>query len=102
MKNVVANGSMKSKVRQFYNTKYGVLAYLYLRQYYDMDSRKRVHGHTQLENLLQIELQYNSLVGFDDYLSNLKDMFQKLEECSQGLSDEQQHTFLLNEIMYEE
>ena len=59
---------------------------------------KRVYGHTQLEDLLKLELDHNSLGGFDKYLSNFKDMFKKLEECGQGLFDYQQHSFSYMEL----
>ena len=74
------SGSANSKVRKFNKTKYGVLTYLYLRQYYDMDGDKCVYGHNQLEELLQLNLHYNYLGGFDKYLSIFKDMCQKTEE----------------------
>ena len=79
LKKVVGNGSVNSKVRTFDKTKYGVLNYSYIWKYYDMEGNKRVYGHTELEDLLQLEIHYNSPVGFDDYLSNSKYMCQKLE-----------------------
>ena len=93
LKKVVANGSVKSKVRKFDKTIDVVVSYLYLRKHYEIDGDKHVYGHNQLEDLLQLELHYNSLGGFDKYLSNFKDMCHKLEECGQGLSYDQQHTF---------
>ena len=90
LEKVVINGSAKSKVRNFDHTKDGVLTYLYLRQYYYMYRGKLIYGHTQLKDLLQLGLHYNSLGGFDNYISNFEDMWQKLEEFGQDLSDDQQ------------
>ena len=67
-----------------------------------MDGDKCVYGHNQLEELLQLNLHYNYLGGFDKYLSNLEDMCQKLEERGKGISDDQQHNFLLHGIKDED
>ena len=63
-----------------------------------MDGEKRVYGHTKLEDLLQLDLHYNYPGDFDKYLSNSEDMCQKLKECGQGLSDDQQNTFSYMEL----
>jgi len=71
----------------------GVIAYSYLRRYYDLNGDKRVYGTSVLNEVLQLELHYNSPGGFDFYLSKFEEYCTQLDDCDQGLSEQQKHTF---------
>jgi len=74
LKFITAKGTAKSKVRKFATNKDGVLAYSHLRRYYDLDGDKRIYGTSVLNEVLQLELHYNSPRRFDFYLSNLRNI----------------------------
>jgi len=102
LKFITAKGTAKSKVRKFATNKDGVLAYSYLRRYYDLDGDKRVYGTSVLNEVLQLELHYNSTGGFDFYLSKFEEYCTQLDDCDQGLSEQQKHTFFLSGIKDED
>jgi len=60
LKFITAKGTAKSKVRKFATNKDGALAYSYLKRKYDLDRGKRVYGTSVLNEVLQLELHYNS------------------------------------------
>ena len=102
LKFITAKGTAKSKVRKFAKSKDGVLAYSYLRRYYDLDGDKLVYGTSVLNEVLQLELHYNSPGGFDSYLSKFEEYCTQLDDCDQGLSEQQKHTFFLSGIKDED
>jgi len=102
LKFITTKGTAKSKVRKYATNKDGVLAYSYLKRYYDLDGDKRVYGTSLLNEVLQLELHYNSPGGFDFYLSKFEEYCTQLDDCDQGLSQQQKHTFFLGGIKDDE
>ena len=98
LKIVTTKGTAKVKVRKFEQKKDGVLAYAYLRSYYDLDGDKELYGQAKLEDILELKLFYNSIGAFEKYESTFEDLCEKLESCDQGLTESQKHTFFLNGI----
>jgi len=85
-----------------YENKDGVLAYSYLRRYYDLDGDKRVYGTSVLNEVLQLELNNNSPGGFDFYLSKFEEYSTQLDDYDQGPSEQQKHTLFLGGIKDED
>jgi len=94
----IAKGTAKSKVWKFSTNKDGVLAYLHLKRYNDLDDDKHVYGTSVLNEVLQLELYYNSSGGFDLYPSKFEEYCMQSDDCDEGLTEERNHTFFLGGI----
>ena len=72
LKYVFAKGIAKSKIKKFNDQIDGALAWKTLNKYYDQDGDKGSFGTQALENILSLNLIYNSYGGFDKYMSNFE------------------------------
>ncbi len=55
-----------------------------------------------INEVLQLELHYNSPGGFDFYLSKFEEYCTQSDDCDQDLSEQQKHTFFLGGIKDED
>ena len=78
---ITASGTACGKIKKFEGERDGVAAYAALKEYYDLDGDKRVYAQGQLHKIMSLELNYNSLGGFDKYLSLFEDLCERMVEA---------------------
>jgi len=95
LKKKTSKGTALSMIKKFQANKDGVMAWRYLKEYYDQEGDKDIYGSKCMTDLFKLRLTYSSFGGMDKYLSDFDMLCQQLEEADQGLTDRQKKTFLL-------
>ena len=90
---VCSKGTAHTWVKQYLDTRDGILAWTFLCDYYDNEGDKDTFSMNFLIAILELKLEYNSNGGFDTYSAKFDKLCTALKEAEAPLSDIQKRVF---------
>jgi CRISPR/Cas system CMR-associated protein Cmr3 (group 5 of RAMP superfamily) len=99
LKTKTSKGIALSKIKKHESAKDGALAWLDLKHFYDQNGDKSVFGDSCLRKLLALRLEYNTVGGMDNYISQHELLSEQLNECDQPITEAQAKTYFLTGIL---